>query len=160
MSSKNLLLIPLVLALASGCSVLWKNKKATEQTLSSTSGSNYRAIVVIAGNDARYDLRMSAMVRQQLTEAGVAALKRSGRWGSENEAVADICPAGQANNIDGILFVYYNQLTLIDCRTHVRAYEVNGGDEAGLPGMTKKLLAYLQVDSKQQAGAQKQGAQP
>ena len=160
MSARRLLLIPVICAAASGCSVLWKNKKVSEQAHAATTGSNYRAIVVIAGNDARYDLRMSAMVRQQLTENGVAALKRSGRWGSENEAVADICPAGQANNIDGVLFVYYNQLTLIDCRTHVRAYEVSGGDEAGLPGMTKRLLTYLQVDGKQQEGAQKAGAQP
>jgi hypothetical protein len=159
MSLNKLMLIPMAGVLLSGCSILWKNKKSSEQAHSATVGSNYRAIVVIAGNDARYDLRMSAMVRQQLTDNGVVALKRSGRWGGEAEAVNDICPTGQAGNIDGVLFVYYNQLTLIDCRTHVRAYEVQGGDEAGLPGMTKKLLNYLQVDAKQNP-PQQAGGQP
>jgi hypothetical protein len=160
MSLKQMLWIPVACVVASGCSVLWKNKKVSEQAHTQTNGGNYRAIVVLAGNDARYDLRMSAMVREKLTEAGVTALKRSGRWGSENEAVSDICPSGQANNIDGILFVYYNQLTLIDCRTHVRAYEVQGGDEAGITGMTKRLLSYLQVEANQSAATQKPGAQP
>ncbi|MBI4502549.1 MAG: hypothetical protein HY700_15490 [Gemmatimonadetes bacterium] len=145
MTLNKLILTTVCCAALTGCSLLWHSKKASEQAHKTTSGENYRAIVVIAGNDARYDLRMSAMVREQLTDAGVTALKRSGRWGTENDAVNDICPTGQAASVDGILFVYYNQLTLIDCRTHVRAFEVQGGDEAGLPGMTKRLLAYLQT---------------
>src|SRR3990172_1704685 len=113
MTLNKLILTTLGCAMLTGCSLLWRNKKASEQANRVTTGENYRAIVVIAGNDARYDLRMSAMVREQLTDAGVTALKRSGRWGTENDAVNDICPTGQAASIDGILFVYYNQLTLI-----------------------------------------------
>ena len=150
MKLKTLTVLTVGVALG-GCSMFWHTRKTDEQIQRGMSGSQFQAIVVIAGNDARYDLRMSAMVREQLTDAGITALRRSGRWGSESDAIADICPAGQAATVDGVLFVYYNQLTLIDCRTHARAYEITGGD-LGLPGMAKRLIAYLQGsarDSKQ-----------
>lgn len=99
---------------------------------------------------------MSIMVRNDLNNAGFAGLRRAGRWGSENDALNDICPEGQAVTADGIVFVYFDQLTLVDCRTRLRAYEVTGGDEAGLPGMTKRLIAFLRSGgSADSAGSKK-----
>lgn len=142
------MLIPLGCAVLGGCSIFRVAKPSTENIHAGVDASKIQAVVVIAGNDSRADLRMSAMVRQKLTDAGITAMRRSGRWGSENEAMADICPTGQAVTVDGVLFVYYNQLTLFDCRAHVRAIDIRGGDEAGLPGMANRLVRYLRPDSR------------
>ena len=142
------MLIPLACALLGACSIFHTAKPASVDIHRQVDASKFQAVVVIAGNDSRSDLRMSVMVRQKMTDAGVTALRRSGRWGSEVEAVADICPAGEAVTVDGVLFVYYNQLTLYDCRTRVRAIEIRGGDEAGLPGMANQLIRYLRPDWK------------
>lgn len=146
------LVIPLGSALLGGCMLFHVSKPATEDVQRSVDASKLQAVAVIAGNDSRADLRMSAMVRQKLTDAGVTAMRRSGRWGSENEAMADICPAGQAAAVDGVLFVYYNQLTLWDCRSRVRAIDIRGGDESGLPGMANRLVRYLKPDFKGASG--------
>lgn len=146
------MLIPLACAVLGGCQLFRVSKPSSEDIQRSVDASTFQAIVVIAGNEARTDLRMSVMVRQKLTDAGVTALRRSGRWGSENEAVADICPAGESQTVDGVLFVYYNQLTLYDCRSRVRAFEIRGGDEAGLPGMANRLIRYLKPDAKPASG--------
>lgn len=126
-----------------GCSVLQRPQRATEQINPQVDASTLSAIVVIAGDDARYDIRMATLVRQQLSDAGITALRRTGRWGSQTEALLDICPTGQVSSADGVVFVYYNQLTLWECRSRSKAIEIFGGTESGLPGMTKRLVEYL-----------------
>ena len=141
-------LVLMVIAGLSGCSILIPPKKRMiEQKSAKFSGADYKIIAVIAGDDSRGALRMSVMVRAKLREGGLQAVQRQGRWTVENEAMADICPAGEAVNIDGVLFVYYNQLSLFDCRSRVLAYQVEGGDDLGIEGMAKRLIDYLKAGS-------------
>jgi hypothetical protein len=146
----RLLMVVLVSSevLLSGCGMLWQKKERSESIRSDVNPSNLQTIAVVAGGDDRNAIRMSATVRQDLTNAGITALRRSGRWATEIDAVNGICPLGEAVTVDGVLFVYYDHLLLMDCRTHKRAYEIAGGDSDGLPGMTKRLVAYLQTSSK------------
>ena len=132
------------LALLCGCAeMLPKRNRSSEQVSKLHEGSKYQVIVVIAGGDSRAELRQSSMVRAKLQEGGWQAVRRGGRWATEAETIADICPSGEAVSVDGVLFVYYNQLTLTDCRTHTPAITINGGDDLGIDGMANRLIAYL-----------------
>lgn len=116
--------------------------KMTEIVSQSVPGDSFRTLVVISGDDDQGALQITARVRQQLNDAGLSALRRSGLWSTEREALADICPLGQASETDGLLFVYWNELDLYDCRTHKPAYQVRGGMQ-GTDVMVKRLLRYV-----------------
>ncbi|HXM37723.1 MAG TPA: hypothetical protein VN908_03570 [Gemmatimonadales bacterium] len=118
--------------------------KTNEIVSSSIPGDSFRTVVVISGDDDQSALQITAKVRQQLNDAGVTALKRSGLWSVEREALSDICPLGQPRDVDGLLFVTWNQLDLYDCRTHKPAYQIRGAMR-GTDAMVKRLLAYLRV---------------
>jgi len=105
-------------------------------------GDSFHTVVVISGDDDQSSLQLTARVRQQLNDAGLSAQKRAGLWSVEREALADICPLGQTSDVDGLLFVYWNQLDLFDCRTHKPAYQVRGGMQ-GTDLMVKRFLRYL-----------------
>jgi hypothetical protein len=81
-------------------------------------------------------------VRQQLIDRGIQAERRSGIWNVENDALQDICPMGQARNVDGLLVVFWHQLSLYDCGTHRPAYQVRGGMR-GTDAMVERLMRYL-----------------
>lgn len=116
--------------------------KVNELISTTVPGDSFRTIVVISGDDEQSSLQLTARVRQQLNDAGLSAQKRGGLWSVEREALADICPLGQPSDVQGLLFVYWNQLDLYDCRTHKAAYQVRGGMQ-GTDLMVKRFLRYL-----------------
>ncbi len=116
--------------------------KMNEIVSATMPGDSFRTLVVISGDDDQSSLQLTARVRQQLNDAGLSALRRAGLWSVEREALADICPLGQASDVDGLLFVYWNELDLYDCRSHKPAYQVRGGMQ-GTDLMVKRLLRYL-----------------
>lgn len=103
---------------------------------------SFRTLVVISGDDEQASLQLTARVRQQLNDAGLTAQRRAGLWSVEREALADICPLGAPSDVDGLLFVYWNELDMYDCRTHKPAYQVRGGMQ-GTDLMVKRFLRYL-----------------
>jgi hypothetical protein len=116
--------------------------KMNEIVSATMPGDSFRTLVVISGDDDQSSLQLTARVRQQLNDAGISAQKRSGLWSVEREALTDICPLGQASDVDGLLFVFWNELDLYDCRTHKPAYQVRGGMQ-GTDLMLKRFLRYL-----------------
>jgi len=116
--------------------------KVTEIVSPSIPGDSFRTVVVISGDDDQSSLQLTARVRQQLNDAGLSAQKRAGLWSAEREALADICPLGQPRDVDGLLFVYWNELDMYDCRTHKPAYQIRGGMQ-GTDLMVKRLLRYI-----------------
>lgn len=126
--------------------------KVNEVISATVPGDSFRTIVVISGDDDQSALQITARVRQQLSDAGVDAQRRSGIWSVEREALADICPIGQPADVDGLLFVTWNDLSLYDCRTHRPVYQIRGGMR-GTDQMVKRLLAYLRVDQERASGA-------
>lgn len=104
--------------------------------------SKFRIIATIAGGDAGPDLRMSATVRQQLSDGGWTAIRRAGRWETERAALVDICSSG---DVDGVLFVSYNRLELDDCESQRPAYRIDGSPDkgVGLTEMVDRLIRYL-----------------
>ena len=134
------MLAVVIIAVAVGCAGPYG--KMNEIVSATVPGDSFRTLVVISGDDDQSSLQLTARVRQQLNDAGLSAQKRSGLWSVEREALADICPLGQASDIDGLLFVYWNELDMFDCRTHKPAYQVRGGMQ-GTDLMLKRLLRYL-----------------
>jgi hypothetical protein len=118
--------------------------KVKEMTSDSIRGDSLRVLVVLAGESETADRQMAGRVRAQLDSAGVTTLRRPGTWTSEETALMDICPQGQTTEIDGVLFVWWNQLELRDCATHRRAYHIEGGYR-GIDYMVKRLMGYLNV---------------
>jgi hypothetical protein len=116
--------------------------KTNEMISSTVRGDSFTTIVVIAGDDDQSTLQINAKVRQQLTDKGLSAQRRSGLWPSEREALDDICPIGSMSGVDGLLFVTWNELNLYDCRTHKPAYQIRGG-MTGTDLMVQKLMRYL-----------------
>jgi len=139
-------LAPLLgLLLVAGCGGLIKPLKTVEQRNEKISGSKYKSVAVIAGDETRNTIRLSAQVREQMNTQGISALRRAGRWSSQLEAFNDICRPDQDPRIDGVLIVTYDRLELHDCETKGVAYYIVGGAKLGLNEMTDKLLAYLRT---------------
>ncbi|MEX2155725.1 MAG: hypothetical protein WD773_02665 [Gemmatimonadales bacterium] len=120
--------------------------RVNEIVSASVPGDSFRSVVVISADDDQSALQITAKVRQQLNDAGVTALRRSGMWSVEREALADLCPIGVVSDLDGLLFVSWNELSLYDCRTHKPAYQIRGGMR-GTDVMVKRLLGYLRVSA-------------
>jgi hypothetical protein len=116
--------------------------KVQEVSSASIPGDSFRTLVVISGDDDQNSLQITAKVRNQLNEKGLTATRRSGLWATEREALADICPLGTPSDVDGLLFVQWNELDLYDCRTHKPAYSIRGG-MTGSDVMVQRLMRYL-----------------
>lgn len=130
------------LAVAASAACTGGYGKVTEIASTTIPGDSFRTVVVIAGDDDQSTLQINAKVRQQLNDKGITATRRSGLWPSEREALLDICPLGSQSDVDGLLFVMWNELDLYDCRTHKPAYQVRGG-MTGTDLMVQKLMRYL-----------------
>ncbi|MSR07699.1 MAG: hypothetical protein EXR93_11630 [Gemmatimonadetes bacterium] len=142
---QSLVALAFVVGFGACAEMLPKKNRSSEQVSKLHEGSKYQVIVTVAGGDSRAELRQSSMVRAKLAEGGWQALRRSGRWATEAEAIADICPAGESVSVDGVLFIYYNQLSLVDCRTRTPAITIQGGDDLGIDGMANRLISYLRT---------------
>jgi hypothetical protein len=138
-------LAPVLVLLVAGCGGLIKSSKTVEQRNDKIPGSKYKAVAVIAGDETRNTIRLSAQVREQMNNNGITATRRAGRWASQLEAFNDICRPDQEQKVDGVLVVTYDRLELHDCETKGVAYYIVGGSNLGLPQMTDKLLAYLRT---------------
>lgn len=131
------------LAMLAGCGSLIKPMKSSEQRNDRIPGNKFQAIAVIAGEDTRPGIRLSAQVREQISQNGITAVRRAGRWQSQLEAFNDICRPDQEEPVKGVLIVTFDRLVLHDCDTKGIAYSIAGGAQLGLTQMTEKLLAYI-----------------
>jgi len=104
-------------------------------------GTRFRMLAVIAGDDSRPDLNMSAGLRGMLRDSGWTALPAPGRWESEMDATADLC---SRNTFQGVVVVLYDRVTLRACPDRETAYEIEGSD-LGLRAMANRLMAYLRT---------------
>jgi hypothetical protein len=141
------LVIAGVLLAGSGCgrSIFVQSRPAVEKR-SEIPGSSFRAIATIASDDSRDALRLSANVRARLNDAGITAHPASGRWDTEEQALADICQRTESP-VDGVLLVSAAELKLTHCSTREIAFHVEGDASQGGPGIrhiTERLIAYLQ----------------
>jgi hypothetical protein len=120
-------------------------RAVVERPSTTIAGSKFRVIATIAGGSSRQEVRMSATVRKQLTDAGWKGVARSGRWDTPALATTEVCDATDADAVDGVLFVSYDRLELRDCATRKVAYAIDGSPAkgVGIDEMAKRLMRYL-----------------
>jgi len=129
-----------------GCGgLLPAHGRVTEFRSATAPRVNYRTLVVIAADDNKNALIMSAAVRRKLTKDGFNAQRRSGHWTSEEDAMNEVCRADQTDPAQGLLIVSYDTLILRECTSKLAAYKVNGGGKLGLEEMADRLEQYLKV---------------
>ncbi len=149
---RNRVVVPItaaVLTAAAGpCgSVFQRPTPVVERRNATISPATFRVVGAVASSGSRTDLALSATIRQQLSDSGIAALKVPGRWETQPLAVSRICAPGSVPAVNGVLFVWYNRLELFDCATESAAYEISGGSELGINQMAERLVAYLKRGS-------------
>ena len=133
-------------------------------------GSRFHTLTVIAGDADHSSIAIAARVRDSLTSAKVVnVVNRQGRWVDEAGALREICPdssntvapadsahAAVANDstgilasmapVDGIVIVWWNRVSLRDCRTQTTAYDATGAAQIGIDELTRQLVRYLKSD--------------
>jgi hypothetical protein len=114
----------------------------TEFRSLSIPGNRFRSIALLVGRPDRASVVLADQVEQRLAASGSTVVSRAGRWASEPDALQEICPREQPATLDGVLFVWSDQLRLWDCRTHVAAYEVRT-EQARSEELLKRLVRYL-----------------
>jgi hypothetical protein len=131
-----------------GCKSLLPAKgRVTEFRSATAPRVQYSTIAVIANDDTSNALKMSATVRTQLTKDGWNAVRRTGRWTSEEDALLDICNPNNPEPAQGVLIVSYDTLHLRECKTKLTAYKINGGGRLSLPELTERLERFLKVSA-------------
>lgn len=138
---RSALVVAALVIVACGRSALYGGT-ADETVHPRIAGSRFRVIAVIAGNDSKPDLNLSAGLRAILRDSGWTALPAPGRWESELDATADVC---SRSTFQGVLVVLYDRVTLRACPDREIAYEIDGGADLGLRGMASRLMAYLRT---------------
>src|SRR5712691_1469775 len=129
--------IVLAVLLAAACAGPYG--RTTELVSEAIPGDHFKSLAVIAGDDDDNTVRITQQVRTRLTGKGLSAEHRQGLWESQQAAVQEICrPA----DLDGVVFVLWNELDLFDCATHKPAYQIRGG-YGGTDRMLERLLHYL-----------------
>ncbi len=108
-------------------------------------GRNIRRIALIAGS-TRGDRQVLVRARERLTQAGVTLVKRPGTWETNADAVKGICvqTPDATDNVDGVLFVDWDVLTLHDCASSSIATSITGS-YAGIDVLVDRLIRYLGV---------------
>jgi hypothetical protein len=156
--------------LAAGC--FHPYGKVTEFQSPTVPGTRFRTLSVIAGESDHSSIQIAARVRDSLTASKIVnVVNRSGRWVDEAGALKGICPdpsdttAGSEASraaiasdstgtlasmapVDGVVIVWWNRLSLRDCRTQVVAYDATGAAEIGIDGLTRQLIRYLKTKAR------------
>lgn len=133
-----------MLVAAAGCGGMAKMGKMNQIIEPGVDVSRIKRITVIANGAGRSDAQVAARARARLTKAGVTLVKRPGSWESDSQAVKDICVQRErsSDNVDGVVMVNWDRLTLHDCVTGKIGTEISG-NYAGIDAMVDKLIQYM-----------------
>ena len=135
------------LLLPVGCSSLAKSGKVDQYIAPNISGGKFQRIALISGGN-RGDRQVLARARDRLTAAGVTLVKRPGEWASNTDALKDICTQrpDSPDNVDGVVFLDWDNLTLHECGTGAVATNITGS-YAGIDQLVDRLIRYLRVSA-------------
>ena len=129
-----------------GCGSMGKMGKIEQYVAPGVSGQQFHRLALIQDGSTRGDRQVMARARDRLTEAGVELVKRPGNWESSEQALKDICvqrPEAE-DNVDGVVFVNWDSLTLHECQTGTVATNISG-NYAGIDALVDRLIRYLGV---------------
>ena len=130
---------------STGCGSMAKTGRVDESVSPDVSGRSIRRIALLAGSN-RGDRQVLVRARERLTQAGVNLIRRPGTWETNADAVKAICvqnPDG-TDNVDAVLFVDWDVLTLHHCASGSIATSITGS-YAGIDVLVDRLIRYLGV---------------
>lgn len=146
--------------------------KVSEFQSAKIPGSRFHTVSVISGESDRSAIMIAARVRDSLSASKVVnVVNRSGRWADEAGALRELCPDSSAVSgaqdsarvaiandttgtlaamapVDGIVIVWWNRVSLRDCRSQVVAYDATGAAQIGIDDLTRQLIRYLKSDTR------------
>ena len=168
MNDVKLVRIALAAVVAAGC--FHPYGKVSEFQSTKIPGSRFHTLTVISGETEHSSILIAARVRDSLQASTIVnVVNRSGRWVDEAGALREICPdsaqAGAMTDssraaiasdssgilatmapVDGVVIVWWNRISLRDCRTQTTAYDATGAAQIGIDELTRQLLRYLKTD--------------
>jgi hypothetical protein len=134
------------LALVAGCSSMSKMGKVEEFAAPGIDARTIRRISLIAAGVNRGDRQVVVRARERLGAAGITLVTRSGEWGSNADALKEICVQrpDATDNVDGVLFVAWDNLVLHQCPSGTVAATISG-NYAGIDVLVDRLMRHLGV---------------
>jgi hypothetical protein len=131
------------LVLAAGCGS-GRMGKIEEFPSPEVDVSGIKRLTVIADGAQRSDMQVTARARDRLTKAGVELVRRTGTWETDMQAVREICVQNPTamDNVDGVILVGWNHVTLHDCASGKVATNITG-NYAGIDALVDRLLRYM-----------------
>ena len=133
-----------MLVAVSACGSMNKMGKMEQVIEPGIDAGRIKRLAVIANGAARSDIQVTGRARERLTKAGVTVVKRTGNWETDTHAVKEICVQrnDSKDNVDGVVMVNWDRLTLHDCASGKIATNISG-NYAGIDAMVDKLLQYM-----------------
>lgn len=114
----------------------------------------YKAIATIGADDSSPTLRMSVMVRERLKEMGITAVRRAGRWSTEEDALIGICKSDEEPKVQGVVIVSYDTLILRECDKRDVVYRIVSNGRYTITQLSDELARFIKQinDTAVQAG--------
>jgi hypothetical protein len=136
--------VVVIVTVVSACGTLKKAGTINQYVNPAVTASGIKRISLIGDGRERANKEIITRARTRLTEAGITLVVRSGSWESNEIALKDICVQRPQtdNNVDGVVFIGWDHVTLHDCATMGVATNIVG-KYAGIDAMTDKLISYL-----------------
>ena len=103
----------------------------------------YKAIATIGADDSSPTLRMSVIVRERLKEAGISAVRRAGRWTTEEDALIGICASNEEPKVQGVVIVSYDTLILRECSKREVAYRIVSNGRFTITQLADHLADFI-----------------
>lgn len=109
----------------------------------------FHALAVVPGSGSKFDHQIAARVWTNLRAAGVAVVDPANLDPSPDVGVPSVCRQAVAKGFQGVVFVDWNELTLVSCETHLTTFKVAGSDmnAPGVDKLTQTLVRYLRGES-------------
>lgn len=141
-----------LLGLGCGSTSMFPQGEVVQMSNPDFTGSQFRTLGLIAGDEYRGTIAMTGRIRQKLNDAGLTVLRTPGRFEGEMDAVASICATGNPEP-DGVVFVRWDRLNLRACsgERYPHAFEAEG-DYVGIDELADRLLRYLEIPVEDREG--------
>jgi hypothetical protein len=117
----------------------------------STSPQSIQTVAVVPGSGSKFDHQIAARVWDQLHSSGIPVVDPRDLDPSPDISVPSVCRQAAGKGFQGVVFVDWNKLTLVNCETQQTAFQVAGADmnAPGVDKLTQVLVRYLRGESLQ-----------
>jgi hypothetical protein len=104
-----------------------------------------RSLLVLPRGNSRFDIQIAARVSQQLHQAGIPLADVTRLAPMPQLSAADACRQSAQLDYQAVVFVDWNSLLLVECKSQSTAFSMTGSDvnAPGVDKFTAELVKYL-----------------